>query len=129
MAIETVSQALRRAAVEAGCMSRLADHLRRKHRSRMTLRQYQARLHHELGDYDPHRFDPDDMPDLIEMTGGLDYVTPILGEARERGENAALRLRIRELEDQLGPEPERPGIKSVRRITPEAQSRRLAGRR
>ena len=109
---ETVTRAIARALVESGQVPEMAQRIKRRLGWRCTDRHAHQLLDRMLaGGYSDTRHLPADVIlDAIELTG-LDYVTPLIAEALERGELAAAKRRVAALEDELA----RTRVRAVRR--------------
>lgn len=107
---ETVTRAIARALVESGQVPEMAQRIKKRLGWRCSDRHAHQLLDRMLaGGYSDTRHLPADVIlDAIELTG-LDYVTPLIEEARRAGRE---RLLERELAELRG---ERPGMQRVRR--------------
>ncbi len=120
---ETVTRAIARALVESGQVSEMAQRIKRRLGWRCSDRHAHQLLDRMLaGGYSDTRHLPADMIlDAIEITG-LDYVTPLIAEAVERGALAVAKRRVAELEGQIA----RTKVRAVRRGEQQAKRRESA---
>lgn len=100
MPAESITRAALRALIESDLVGELAARMKEKYGWRMSQRAAHGRVLQMLnsGYGEQRHFPADDIEIVLELTG-LDYVSPILAAASERGERLILQRRLDAIED------------------------------